>query len=241
VIRDPKEIDATTDAIREIYRNDPVNAESAIESRLDADFAGMTESEKASFLGTIMEKFKTHPDTPPSPPMEDGVLKEIFLLLLGREIATDTIPAPERLQRLSDALSTLFETLNRIINTIDVTLLGDAAAQQTIRGVIGREMEGDGGHRSLEDHLGRIEKAFLVSHQSFKQAAHTLVAKLLREMDPEGISGAADSRMKFGPLLKAEHFDTYKARFATIDKWFQSGRFMSDLLREFENNCQTSV
>jgi hypothetical protein len=38
-------------------------------------------------------------------------------------------------------------------------------------------------------------------------------------------------------MKKAEYFDTYQNKYETLKKWFESGRFMEDLLREFENNC----
>jgi hypothetical protein len=45
--------------------------------------------------------------------------------------------------------------------------------------------------------------------------------------------------LKFGPMKKAEMFDIYEQRYGKIQKWFSSGRFMEDFLREFEKNCQT--
>jgi hypothetical protein len=40
-------------------------------------------------------------------------------------------------------------------------------------------------------------------------------------------------------MKKAEMFDIYEQRYGKIQKWFSSGRFMEDFLREFEKNCQT--
>jgi hypothetical protein len=46
------------------------------------------------------------------------------------------------------------------------------------------------------------------------------------------------SGLKIGPLRKAEDFDILKEKIERIQRWFESGRFMEDFLREFENNCQ---
>jgi hypothetical protein len=133
----------------------------------------------------------------------------------------------------------IFGTLNRLVQNINATLLGGGTPgeeEQTIRHVIGSRLEGQEPRVSLEEYLGRIDKAFFISHQAFKQAAHTLVLKMLHEVDPEKIAAEAGQGLKFGPLKKAEYFDIYESKFTTLKKWFESGRFMEDLLREFENN-----
>lgn len=237
----PKANGILADTIREIHRSDPKNAGNAIESRLTDYCREMTDNEKISFMADLMEAFGTHRKDGNQTQLEDSVLKEVFFLLLGRKIDADAASSQEMMERLSVALNTLFNTLNRIVKNINATLLGSSSGDQTIRRVIGSHMEGDDRREPLEDYLGRIEKAFLISHQAFKQAAHTIVRKLLQEMHPEGIAAGADKSLKFGPMRKAEYFDMYKDKFVVLERWFESGRFMSDLLREFENNCETSV
>ena len=39
-------------------------------------------------------------------------------------------------------------------------------------------------------------------------------------------------------LRKAESFELYAQKFEAFKDYFESGRFMEELLREFENNCQ---
>ncbi len=230
-----------SDEIRKIYQSDPGNAESAIEMKVAANCAGMPDNEKRAFLSALANDFKTPSNTDNPPRLEGKLLEDIISLLLGKEIVSGDIPSHVMLEKLSAALDTLFSTLNRIVKTIDETLADDESGNQTIRSLIGSQIDETYGGESIEEYLGRIEKAFLTSHQAFRQAAHTIFSKIMDELNPESISDGAEGRFKFGPMRKAEFFDIYEARFATLKKWFESGRFMRDLLREFENNCQLSI
>jgi hypothetical protein len=224
--------------IRQIYRSNPTHADSAIETFLTKRLAALSENEKKSFLTSLAAKFHTPaPDTTPEAGTEEAVFTGIFSLLLGREVSNENLSAPEIMEQLSESLNTIFGALNRLVQNINATLLGGNPDEQTIRHVIGSRLEGQEPQVSLEEYLGRIDKAFFISHQAFKQAAHTLVLKMLREMDPEKITAETGQGLKFGPLKKAEYFGIYETRFSTLKKWFESGRFMEDLLREFENNC----
>jgi len=227
--------------IRRIYRSSPAHADSAIETFLSERLEALAENEKKSVLTALAAEFQTpEPDTATETGKEEAVFTGIFSLLLGREISNENLSAPEIMERLSESLNTIFGTLNRLVQNINATILGGGnpdEQEQTIRHVIGSRLEGQEPRVSLEEYLGRIDKAFFISHKAFKQAAHTLVLKMLREVEPEKIAAEAGQSLKFGPLKKAEYFDIYEAKYATLKKWFESGRFMEDLLREFENNC----
>jgi hypothetical protein len=227
--------------IRRIYSSSPAHADSAIETFLTERLEALAENEKKSVLTALAAEFQTpEPDTATETGKEEAVLTGIFSLLLGREISNENLSAPEIMERLSESLNTIFGTLNRLVQNINATLLGAGnpdEQEQTIRHVIGSRLEGQEPRVSLEAYLGRIDKAFYISHKAFKQASHTLVLKMLREVDPEKIAAEAGQGLKFGPLKKAEYFDIYETKYATLKKWFESGRFMEDLLREFENNC----
>lgn len=226
--------ESLSEEIRRLYRASPAEAETAIEALLEERLMALPESQRRAQLEALTEVFKP---TAPENEVEEAVLSDIFTLLLGREISTESLSSRQVMERLSEALHTLFATLNRLIQTIDATLLGGSTGEETIRKVIGSRLEGDGGPISLEEYLGRIDKAFLISHQAFRMAAQTVTDNILRELDPERISAAAGQRLTFGPLKKAEYYEIYKSKFSTLKKWFESGRFMDDLLREFENHC----
>jgi hypothetical protein len=233
--------DTLAHEIRRIYGANPEQAESAIETFLARQLAAIPDNEKKSILTSLTSQFDSSaPDTIPETDSEEAVLNGIFSLLLGREVSNENLSAPEIMQRLSESLNTIFGTLNRLIQNINTTLLGGSLGEETIRHVIGSQLEGQESQVSLEQYLGRIDKAFLVSHQAFKQAAHTLVLKMLQEIDPEKIAAETAQGLKFGPLKKAEYFGVYETKFSTLKRWFESGRFMEDLLREFENNCKVN-
>ncbi|MFH0730421.1 MAG: hypothetical protein V2B19_29270 [Pseudomonadota bacterium] len=233
--------DKLADEIRQIYRSNPTQAAAAIEAIVAERLALLSENEKEPFLTSLASRFDrlgTPPaDATPQAGTEEVVFNGIFSLLLGREVSNENLSGPELMERLSEALNTIFGTLNRLVQNINATLLGGNPAEETIRHVIGHKLEGQEPRVSLEEYLGRIDKAFFVSHQGFKQAAHTLVLKMLREIDPGKIAAEAGQGLKFGPLKKAEYFGIYETKFSTLKKWFESGRFMEDLLREFESNC----
>ena len=90
---------------------------------------------------------------------------------------------------------------------------------------------------SLESYIGRINKAFLITQEAFKQAAETKVGEILAELDPQQI-GQKSGGMKFGPLRKAESFDIYEEAYRKIRNWFDQGRFKEQLMREFEKKCR---
>lgn len=227
--------------IRKIYRSNPKHADSAIETFLAHQLAALPDTEKKLILASLRSQFdSSEPDTMPETDSEEAVFNGIFSLLLGREVSNENLSGPEIMQRLSESLNTIFATLNRLIQNINATLLAGSPGEETIRHFIGSQLEGQEPQISLEQYLGRIDKAFIVSHQAFKQAAHTLVLKILREIDPEKIAAETGQGLKFGALKKAEYFGVYESKFSTLKKWFESGRFMEDLLREFENNCQVN-
>jgi hypothetical protein len=230
--------DRLAQEIRQIYHSNPTQAESAIELLLTKRLVALSDTEKKSFLISLAALFDFPKSaTTPEAGTEEAVFNGIFSLLLGREVSVENLSGPEIMERLSEALNTIFGTLNRLVQNINTTLLGGNPGEQTIRHVIGSQLEGEKPQVSLEEYLGRIDKAFFVSHQAFKQAAHTLVLKMLREIDPEKIAAEAAQGRNIWPLKKAEYFGIYETRYSTLKKWFESGRFMEDLLREFENNC----
>jgi hypothetical protein len=104
--------------------------------------------------------------------------------------------------------------------------------------MIGFHLEGEDQLRSLESYLGQVNKAFLTAQQAFKIAAEKKVREILVELDPERIAASAGGGFKLGRLRKADRFDLHVEKFKAFEEWFNSGRFMDELLREFENNCQ---
>ena len=55
--------------------------------------------------------------------------------------------------------------------------------------------------QSIEQYLGQIKKAFLTAQQSSKEAARTMAAYIITELDPKGMEGSGGG-FKIGPHEK---------------------------------------
>ena len=226
------------DEIREIYESDRLQAEPLIEAYLDKRLNGFTASERLVLLKRLGAEFAPGSSISADPEKDKDVLSRLFSLLLGKKASRADLSSAELLERLAESLNTIFDTLNELVSVINATLVGQGTGEETIRQVIGFHLEGEGQATSLETYLGQIKKAFLIAHQAFKKAAHTKVSEILVELDPERIAATCGGGLKFGPLRKAECFEIYEEKFRMCKKWFESGRFMEEFLREFEKNAK---
>ena len=225
--------------IRQAYESDPSQAEALVEAHLRERMRGLSVNERLARLEELAAEFDKASRCPSGSEGEnEEVLSRVFSLLLGRKVSQADLSSSELLQRLAESLNTIFDTLNQLVSVINATLMGKGAGEETIRKVIGFYLEGEGQSKSLESYLGQIKKAFLIAQQAFKKAAHIKVKQILLELDPERISETASRSMKFGPLRKAEFFDIYEEKFHTINRWFESGRFTEEFLREFEKSAK---
>jgi len=230
-----------TDEIKQIYSSDPLQAATLIERYLEERLHTLSAPERLTFLKKFTAQFKrASPGTSGNDNMDQEVLSKVFSLLLGRKVSQDDLSSTEFLQRLSESLNTIFNTLNQLVSIINMTLLSEdtGTGEETIRHLIGSHLEGEGQTKSLESYLGQIKKAFLIAQQAYKKAAHTIVSKILLELDPVQIARTDTGGLKFGPLRKAEFYEIYEGKFQRCKEWFESGRFMEEFLREFEKDCQ---
>ena len=211
----------------------------AVEAYLGEQMAGLDRQSRLDILRSVIEHWEVCGRPSMAGESVDEVLTRVCSLLLGRKVSMDDLTSNELLEKLAESLNTIFNTLNQLISVINMTFTGEGSPEQTIRQVIGFRLEGEGQGNSLETYLGQISQAFLTSQQAFKEAAYAKVRQMLRVLDPEQLAAETGKGLRFGPLKKAEMFDLYAHRFEKIHKWFSSGRFMEDFLREFEKNCQT--
>lgn len=230
--------------IRIIYRSDPLHSEPLVEKYLDQKLKGSSLSERLTLLERLSQHFRGS-RSEPHPALPSGTLgpaseefSRLVSLLLGKSVSAADLSSKDLLEKLAHALNTIFDTLNQIIGLINTTLMGRKAEFETIRHIIGSELEGEGGHDSLQSYLDQIRGAFLVAHRALKQAARKKVGDILLELDPSRLESARGGGLKFGPLRKAELFEMYKEKFAQFKSWVESGRFTEELLREFEKACQ---
>jgi len=225
--------------IREVYLSDRDRAEKRIEQFLQNRFKNVSGAESIHVIEKLIAEF----DCPfliktDNFNIDDSVMTQIFSLLLGRDISCADLSSTKLIQRLAESLKTIFDSLNQLISVINMTFTGESSGEETIRQVIGWQLEEEGQTNSLESYLAQINEAFLTAQRSFKKTVKIIVAQILDEIDPDQISAQEGGGLKIGPFRKAEYYVIYEHKFRKIKKWFESGRFMDDFLREFEKNCQ---
>lgn len=167
-------------------------------------------------------------------------MSRLFSMLLGKDLSAETISSGDTTEKFVAAMNMIFDSLNRIIRVMQTTLTGEREELETIRQVIGSQLERYEGTMSVREYLDQIQQAFLISHQSFQQAARNVAEELLNELDPNRISASTGSGLRFGPLRKAELFDIYQEKHQRLTGWLQSEQFSERLLREFEGICRKS-
>jgi hypothetical protein len=176
---------------------------------------------------------------------ESVEFSRLFSQLVGIPVVREDLSSTELLIKLTPSLTTIFNTLNEIIGVIHTTLLGRKVELETIRRIIGSTLEEEELDRStsLKNYLDQIKRAFFVAHQAFQQAARAKISEMLSELNPDQLEAPAGGGrithgFKFGPLRKAELFESYKEKYQACQRWFESGRMIEELLREFEKICQ---
>ena len=231
-------IESLSGEIREIYRVDGPRAERSIENFLRDRLRGHPLGERMSVVRRLAREFE---ETPPEARQAIGLDQKefslFFSLLLGRSFSTADLSSAEVVERLARSLNTVFDSLNKTIAVINSNLLGRKGELETIRHIIGSDLEAAGGGQSLQIYIDQIQEAFVVAHRGFQQAALAEVEKILTALDPARLASAEEGFFKFGPFRRAEHFEIYREKYQSVREWFDSGRFKEDLLREFENFC----
>ena len=231
--------DKLADEIRQIYISDRVQAENLVEQFLENTLGDISDDDKLGVIDKLTGKFEVDGTLPLGKlNLDQEVVAQIFSFLLGRTVSQAELSSGELLQRLADSLNTIFDMLNQLVSVINMAFLGQGQGAETIRQVIGFHLENDDHTRSLESYLGQITKAFLTAQQAFKYAAEKKMKEILMELEPDRIAASARGGIKLGSLRKAKHFELYAQKYKVFKKWVDSGRYIEELLREFENNCQ---
>ena len=229
-------IEDLANEIRAINRSDPSHSEASIEEYLEQRLEGVSPTERMLVIEKLARQFKGFsPEIKLNLGLEPEAFSKLFSLLLGKKISPSDLSSEELLEKLAHSLNTVFDTLNQIISVINTTLLGKKDELETIRQIIGSDLKEEREKTSLQNYLNQIQEAFLVAHKAFQQAAQTKLGQILSVLDPDNIAAAKEGGLKFGLLRKAELFDIYKEKFQGCKDWFESGRLMGELLREFEN------
>jgi hypothetical protein len=232
-------VDKLVSGVRKIGTAGVPDLEASIENYLNGELAGVAPSERLRLLEALAGQFGTQ--EPIVNRKETEATEDIIRLMslfLGKTLNAGEISSHEMAEKFAGSLNTLFDTLNQIITIINVTLLGQSPELETIRKVIGSNIEGGTTRVSVEEYLDQIQRAFLVAHQAFQQTTATLIGEVLSELDPEALSKSNTSGLKFGPLRKAELFEKLEGKYARCKRWYNSGEYKERMLREFERCCQ---
>ena len=232
--------------IRTIYKSNPSVSAALIETYLEGHLKQDSPEEKLSVIRDLARRFEVAPPTRNLSPAkckagefsEQKEYSHLFTLLFGKNMAKFDLSSEEHLEKLAQSLNTIFDTLNQIIGVIHATLLGEQSELETIRHIIGSEVESDENTDSLQTYLSQIQKAFLVAHRAYQEAAKSKVRQILEEMSPDKISESVGGSLKFNPFKKAELYESYKEKHALCKRWLESGRLMEEVLRDFEMICQ---
>jgi hypothetical protein len=209
-----------------------------IERYLEAELRPLPPVERLRQLQGIAGELGMSPGAAPEAAVAGPEIGAVVRRILGKEAETEHLAPDEAAEKLAACLDTVFETLNDIVFTINVTLLGRSPELETIRKVIGTGLHGEAGYEGIKEYLDRIRKAFLVAHQSFQDAADAVLKEMLEELAPDPRAEERISPLKFGPLRKAELFDQYAEKRRRCMAWLDGGQHRERFLREFEKRCQ---
>jgi hypothetical protein len=233
--------------IRSIGTSGAADPGREVQSRINAALAGCDLTERLARLEGLARELEGR-DAPPAGsaapaaaagnPGAAAEMQQLVSRFLGQSAAAEGLSSQELADKFAAALETLFDSVNQIVSVINVTLLGESQELETIRKVIGSNLKGDKEFSAIKEYLDRIQKAFLVAHNSFQGSAATLLGELLAELDPQVLLDTKSSGLKFGPLRRAELFDQYEEKHRRCRRWLDTGQYKERLLREFEKQCQ---
>jgi hypothetical protein len=226
--------------IRHIYEQDDAGARVSIEDYLDRQLRGLDYTAKKQLITVLKEAFLPlpEPETTSDTYLQQEVLR-FCSLILGKPLSSAELSSTESLERLSQSLNTIFDSLNQLVHSIRITLFLANTRDETIRHMIGSSLNNEDTSISLEQYLGEIKSAFFLSHQAFKSATGKIIARILQELDPEQLALTDSGGFMFGTMRKAHSFDRYRQIFENCRQWHDSGRSMEDYLKEFEKECLT--
>jgi hypothetical protein len=224
--------------IRAIASAGGAESRRTIEVFLERRLGDLSRAETLHLLREVASQFSPSNEKKGTEDLGTSPDEKIVSLLLGRGAALGDLSPEEISVRVVKSLNTVFDTLNQIVGTIRVTLLGHEDDETTIRRIISSEIKEEVTGRSLQGYLDQIQQSFLVSHKAFGIAVESMVSRLLAELDPDSGVAAGEGHRKFGPLKKAELFEANLEKHRALKKSLDSGRIKEEFVREFERTCE---
>lgn len=233
-------LEAMIDEVTRICEAGGSNAETLAEQYLQEELNTLSAPERIA----VLDRLVSHMEGKNSPgrmsvDLDTPLISKLFSMLLGERVGESDIATEETVEKLAKSLNTVFDALNELITGINQTFMGRASGTETIRFVIGTQLDRKDETRSLEGYVAQIKEAFSIAHRAFQHAALTKMREILGELDPDSIAKTTDGGLKFGPLRKAELYEIYRDKHQTLKNWLDTGLLGEALLREFERACQT--
>lgn len=216
------------------------NAEALAEKYLDKELDALPGNERIAVLDRLISHMeeKNSPGVGTSVDLDTTLISKLFSMLLGERVGEWDLATEETVEKLAGSLNTVFDSLNELIAGINETFMGKTSGTETIRFVIGTQFDQKDEKRSLESYVAQIKEAFSIAHRAFQKAALTKMREILEELDPNNIDRTTEGGLRFGPLRKAELYETYRDKHQTLKNWLDTGLLGEALLREFERACQ---
>ncbi len=196
------------------------NAERLVEAFLEKELGSLSPEKRVEALDHVIAAFQEdHGVGGARTDLDTNLVAKLFSMLLGERVGELDITSEQVIERLATSLNTVFDSLNELITGINATLMGRVSGTETIRFVIGSQLEQQDESKSLKGYVDQIKEAFAIAHQAFQDAAMTKMREILGELDPKKIEESAEGKLKFGPLRKAELFDIYQDKHRTLRNW----------------------
>ncbi|WP_163337184.1 hypothetical protein [Desulfopila sp. IMCC35008] len=230
------------DELRKIVGEAEGDGSEVVEKYLEKRLGSMSSQEKISCLDELSSIIddRSSAVTPGAVQHSGGELTRFTRLILGDSATSKSLDEQLLEERLSNALTDIFNGINRLLRAIDSTLGREIPLDRTIRSMVGGQLD-DETQRPLSEVIDRVRHAFLLSYESGKESHAAVMEKVLSELAPDRILEDCAGSLKIGPLRKADAFERYSQVYASLKEWHTSGRGIAEYLERFEGVCNRAT
>ena len=234
-------IEELTKNIESIYQSEEMWPETEIEKFLDKRLENEGLEQKLDIIGKLLLQFNHDSSKNDDSNTEKEIIAKMVLLLLGKDMTTESVNSSEMLKTLSFALNTLFEELNRLIHHINLTLFKQDMTDKTIRHILCSQLEGEAEDPTglIKEYIGRIEQSFSISYRLVYICAQKAVSAVLAQLSHEHIEKKLTN--KFFSSRKVESYDVIQQEIKEIKNWIEQGNLKIYLQQELEKECNQII
>jgi hypothetical protein len=222
-----------------IYSSDPVNFEKRIEDYLMTVLDQDDLDTRISRLNELFKHFESKADSESNTAKSEREnISKLINLLLNNAVSRDEI-TDEVIQKLTDGLNSIFNSLNSLVKDIDCSLYGSEIVGMTIRGRIGSLIEGEENASIIESYLDRINESFFIAYDSFYAASRSIFEEILDEME-EALTTAKKQKRFLPSMTMSKQIDILIQRLSKYRNFLDENSdpsFKSVLYKRFEKEC----